>query len=176
VGDCASLHSTASSQSSGGPSSNWLYPSGGLCGSAAFVCGTRWWRRDSVNVMKPHFVQAGFRYKKCTKIFGLGSVPTLQTVDTLARSGEQGPRTTGDRLSVLFCFACGFTQGDLRTASRAMPWTSRRLLTSSPPATARPRLLASSRLLRRSEPHRCRSTGAPEGGHWPPDGAQPEPP
>jgi len=67
-------------------------------------------------------------------------------------------------------------QGDLRTASRAMPWTSRRLLTSSPPATARPRLLASSRLLRRSEPHRCRSTGAPEGCHSSPDGAQPEPP
>ena len=64
----------------------------------------------------------------------------------------------------------------LRTASRAMPWMSRRLLTSSPPATARPRLPASSRLLRRSGPHRCRLTGAPEGGHWLPDGAQPEPP
>src|SRR4029077_11041734 len=76
----------------------------------------------------------------------------------------------------LFCFACGLTQGDLRTASRATPWTSRRLLTSSPPATARPRLLASFRLRRRSEPHCLRSTGAPEGCHSSPDGAQPEPP
>src|SRR5258708_29461028 len=110
-----------------------------------------------------HFLRVGYPGSISTLFAGSGS-------------GEQRRKATGDRLSVLFCFACGFTQGDLRSASRAMPWMNRRLLTSSPPATARPRLLASSRLLRRSEPHRCRSTGAPEGGHRPPDGAQPEPP
>src|SRR5580704_17085485 len=36
-----------------------------------------------------------------------------------------------------------------------------------------PRLLS---FARRSEPRRFRSTGAPEGGHSPPDGAQPETP
>src|SRR6202158_2122794 len=58
----------------------------------------------------------------------------LRSARSICCSGEHRRRVKGDRLSVLFCFACGFTQGDLRTASRAMPWTSRRLLTSSPPA------------------------------------------
>src|SRR5579864_6402959 len=65
---------------------------------------------------------------------------------------------------------------NVKIACPAKPWKSRHLSTNSSAATVRPQLPASSRLRRRSEPRRCRSTGAPEGCHSPPDGAQPEPP
>ena len=100
----------------------------------------------------------------------------LRSAKSICYSGERRRRATGARLSVLSYFACDFPHGDLRTACPAMPWTSRHLSTSSSPATLLPRHPASSRLRRRSEPRRCRSTGAPEGCHSPPDGAQPEPP
>ena len=64
----------------------------------------------------------------------------------------------------------------LRSAWLVMPWLNPRLSKGSRPATARPRPPAFSRLRRRSEPRRCRSTGAREGGHWPQDGSRPEPP